>query len=86
MDAVLLEFSGADTSGTNGSGAIVQSVVNNLNSTTSLTLPMAAFGNSANRPAAFFSHRVQEATTEELNYTELDDANHNSPSAKTQCE
>jgi hypothetical protein len=86
MDAVLLEFSGADTSGTNGSGAIVQSVVNNLNSTTSLTLPMAAFGSSANRPAAFFSHRVQEATTEELGYTELDDASHGSPSTGTQCE
>ncbi|HET7293883.1 MAG TPA: hypothetical protein VFM88_15770, partial [Vicinamibacteria bacterium] len=85
MDAVLLEFSGMDTSGTNGSGAIVQSATNQGNST-SLAVSLAAFGSAFNRPVAFFSHRVAEATTEEPGYTELDDASHGSPSAGTQCE
>jgi len=86
MDAVLLEFSGMDTSGTNGSGAIAQSATNKATSATSLSVTLGAFGNSNNRPVAFFSHRVAEATTEEAGYTELDDASHSGPVTGAQCE
>ncbi len=85
MDAVLLEFSGMDASGTNGSGAIVQNASNQANGT-SLTVSLATFGNAANRPVAFFSHRIQEATVEEVGYTELDDGSHSGPVTGAQCE
>jgi hypothetical protein len=86
MDAVLLEVSGADTSGTNGSGAIAQSATAQTAVGTSLTVPLAPFGSPENRPVAFFSHRVEEASTEEAGYTELDEAFHNTPSTGTQSE
>jgi hypothetical protein len=86
MDAVLLEFSGTNTSGTNGSGAIVQSATNKTTSATALTVALAAFGNTGNRPAAFFNHSAAEATTQESGYTELDDGNHNSPTTGAECE
>jgi sugar lactone lactonase YvrE len=86
MDAVLLEFSGTDTAGTNGSGAVVQSATNKAIGATSLTVPLAGFGSTRNRPVAFFSHRVAEATTEEPGYTELDDGQHSSPVTGTDCE
>jgi PKD repeat protein len=86
MDAVLLEFDGVDTSGSNGSGAVVQSASNGASSVTSLTVTLGAFAGGGNRPVAFFSHRVSEATTEEAGYTELDDASHGSPSAGAECE
>jgi len=85
MDAVLLEFAGVNTSGTNGSGALAQST-SKATSATSLTLSLAAFGTSSNRPVAFFNHRVSEATTPEGGYTELDDASHGSPVAGAECE
>jgi len=85
MDAVLLEFDGMDTSGANGDGAIAQSATNSV-SGTSLTVPLAAFGNPSNRPVAFFSHRAQEATTEEPGYTELDDVSHAAPTTGAACE
>jgi hypothetical protein len=87
MDAVLLEFSAVDTSGTNGSGAIGQSVTNTAAvSATSLDVPLAAFGSPDNRPIAFFSHRADEATTEGPGYTELDDVNHGLPPTGAQAE
>ena len=85
MDAVLLEASGIDTSGANGSGAIAQGVTNKA-SGHSLSVPLAAFGSPDNRPIAFFSHRVAEATTEGPGYTELDDASHGPPATGVQAE
>ena len=86
MDAVLLEFNGVDTSGTNGSGAVVQSASNKATSVTSLTVTLSAFSSSANRPVSFFNHRVAEATTQEPGYTELDEGSHGSPAAGAECE
>jgi hypothetical protein len=86
MDAVLLEFGGVDTSGTNGSGAIVQNATNKATSATALTVTLAAFGSANNRPVAFFNHRVAEVTTEEPGYTELDDGFHSAPAAGAECE
>jgi hypothetical protein len=86
MDAVLLEFSGVDTSGANGSGAIAQSATSQAISVTSLSVSLAAFSSPDNRPVAFFSHRAAEATAEEPGYTELDDASHSGPVTGAQCE
>lgn len=84
-DAVLLEFSGVDTSGSNGSGAVAQSATA-LTNGTSLAVTLGAFGSSNNRPLAFFSHRVNEGTTEGPGYTELDDAVHGGPVTGAQCQ
>ena len=86
MDAVLLEFSGVNTSGTNGSGAVAQSGTNLASGTVSLSVPLAAFASANNRPVAFFSHRIAEGTTEEAGYTELDDATHTGPTTGAQCQ
>jgi hypothetical protein len=86
MDAVLLEFGGVDTSGTNGSGAIAQSATHKAPGSTGLSVPLGAFASPGNRPVAFFSHRVAEGTTEEAGYTELDDGTHSGPTNGTQCE
>jgi hypothetical protein len=86
MDAVLLEFSGMDTSGTNGSAAIAQSATSAATNVSSLAVTLAAFGDFSNRPVAFFSHRVAEETTPEAGYTELDDGSHGAPTTGAQCE
>jgi len=81
--AVVAEVTGGDTSGTNGSGGIAQSIGAFDNaSVTSLSISMAALG-AANRPLAFFSHRATEATTNEGGYTELDDGTGAAPSTGT---
>ena len=71
---VVEEVDGVDTSGTNGSGAIVQSAgVTTASGATSASVdfgfPMAA-GNSA---YAAFGHQVQEAKTPRTNWTESAD-------------
>lgn len=76
MDSSIIEWTGHDPSGT-----IVQSATNGASSGTSLTVTLSAFGNSNNRPLAYFGHRANEVTTEGTGYTELDDGNHASPSA-----
>jgi cell wall assembly regulator SMI1 len=86
LDAVLLEFSGVDTSGTNGSGAVAQSATAKVSSVTSISVALTPFSHPDNRPVAFFNHRVDEATTHEAGYTELDDATHTAPLAGAECE
>lgn len=52
------EFTNMDTSGTNGSGAIVQSVANSTTGATSLTVTLAAFGDTNNATYGAFTHAV----------------------------
>jgi len=65
------EFTGVDTSGANGSGAVVQSAASSGTATT-LSVTLAAFGDAVNN-AAFgsFLHRAQETSTVEAGYTAL---------------
>ncbi len=64
------EFTGIDTSGTNGSGAIVQSAGNTNSSTnTGLTVTLSAFESSNN--AAYGSVRAGNAVTPGSGFTEL---------------
>lgn len=60
VDWVLDEYTGMDTSGTNGSGAIVQSATNKDESgtATSLTVTLSAFGSTANATYGTFSADV----------------------------
>lgn len=69
------EFDGVDTSGTNGSGAVVQSDKGNGGSAgTSITLTLVAFGDATNN-ASYIGvfHGSNEGTTPETGYTELGD-------------
>jgi hypothetical protein len=86
MDAVLLEFGGVDTSGTNGAGAIAQTAFRTVQGATSLSMALAPLASPNDRPAAFFAHRAAEATTEAPGYTELDDAAHSSPVTGVECQ
>jgi hypothetical protein len=74
MGAVIIEFTGTKTSGTNGSDAVAN-YASAEGSATSLTVNMAAFADSNNRPVAWFSHRADEPTDHETGYTELHDTN-----------
>ena len=67
------EFAGIDTSGTSGSGAIVQS--NNATSAgaTTLTVTLAAFGSADNASFGIFAHNATELTTPGTDFTELSD-------------
>jgi hypothetical protein len=74
MGAVIIAFTGTKTSGTNGSDAVAN-YASTEGTAASLTVNMAAFANSNNRPVAWFSHRKAEPTTHETGYTELHDTN-----------
>lgn len=66
------QFTGVDTSGTNGSGAIVQSVQTiNATTSTSLTLNLAAFGAAGNASFGVFSHAGAETFTPDADFTAL---------------
>lgn len=69
------EFTNADTSGTNGSGAIVQSPTNKsaTSGVSSLTVTLSTYGDATNRGYSVFCHVTSEATTPRTNWTELAD-------------
>jgi hypothetical protein len=58
----IVEFSGVDTGGTNGSAAVVQSQVNNANAT-NLTVTLGAFADVLNATYGGFSYTANEAAT-----------------------
>src|SRR3989344_2577104 len=78
MDMVswtVAEFDGVDTSGTNGSGAIVQNAVNSTTGATSLTVPLAAFGSANNATYGTFTHsQFNEGIAQGTGFTELADS------------
>ena len=69
----VVQFTGVDTSGVNGAGAVVQSAKNSATNTT-LSVTLASFGDATNN-ASFgaFMHATNEVTTHEGGYTELTD-------------
>lgn len=81
------QFTGVDTSGTNGSGAVVQSAVNSAATGTSLTVTLAAFGDSTNNVAyGGHAHAANEAVNVGTGFTELGEATGASPNRGTQTE
>ncbi len=79
------EFSGIKTTGSNGSGAIVQSATSGGSGATSLSITLAAFADATNN-ASFgsFVHGTSESTTPEAGYTELSDQNNSSTGAQVE--
>lgn len=70
------EFANVDTSGSNGAGAVVQADTNSANST-SVTVALAGFGDTKNRPAFGVAHQQSSNDfTPKSGFTELgeDDA------------
>ena len=75
----VVEFSNVDTSGTNGSGAIVQ-VVNHTWGTgfaTARTETISAFSVNGNAAYGYKQHGTNEVTTPGVGFTELNDDNLN---------
>lgn len=67
----VMEFGDVNTGGTNGSGAVVQSAKNSVSATTSITVTLAAFGNTANGAMAGFSIDNDVAITPDTGWTEV---------------
>lgn len=69
----VIEFTGVDTTGTNGSGAVVQAVANDNGevAATSLAVTLAAFGSADNATAGGFMHVAIETSTEGDGFTVL---------------
>lgn len=67
----VLECDGVDTSGTNGSGAIVQSAVNTAIPGTSVTVTLGAFGSAGNATLGIFGVGDNVSVTEGTGFTEL---------------
>jgi len=81
MDACVVEVTGMDTGGTNGSAAVVQVAEDqdDANVSTLVFDTMAAFGSSDNRPVAFIAYRLNVSAVEESGYTLLDTSGHPAP-------
>lgn len=67
----VVECSGTDTSGTNGSGAIVQSAINLVEPGTSLTVTLGAFGDAGNATLGAFGLADNIAITPGTGFTEI---------------
>ena len=75
------ELDGVDTSGTDGSGAVVQSVIRNLGAaaTSGSITGMAALGSASNAVHSAWGHGANEATTPKSGWTELGEQFTNAP-------
>jgi hypothetical protein len=85
----VVEFDGVDTTGTNGSGAIVQSADTGANlDATSASVTLAALGSASNAAYGMFVHQSNEVTAPETTpaYTELHDVRGGSPSLALETE
>ncbi len=83
------EFSGADTSGTNGSGAIVQSATNATDAATSCAVTLSSFASVDNATYAAYALDVNTAITPDATpggWTELsDDSLGSTPAARLEA-
>lgn len=85
---ILIEITDADLSGTNGAGAVLQSVsAGNTTATTSRTVTLAALGSADNAALGFFDKQsVAETFTEGSGFTELADVGAANPSSQFMAE
>lgn len=83
----LSECTGMDTSGTNGSGAIVQSGKQVPSSSgTGLVVTLSAFASASNAAFGMFSHGTNEGHTPGSGFAELDDVGAATPEIRLQTE
>lgn len=71
MAWAVIECTGVDTSGTDGSGAIVQSAINLVEPGTSLTVTLGSFGGAGNATLGAFGVADNIAVTPGSGFTEL---------------
>lgn len=77
---IIFDVATIDTSGTNGSGAIVQTPTNTGTTETTATVTMSAFGDATNNGAfGFVSRRPNAAITQEGGYTEISEQSPTAP-------
>lgn len=69
----VIEFDGADITGTNGSGAIVQTVTNSALAATTITATLAAFEDPTNVNITFVGTNTVAGITPDADFTELTD-------------
>lgn len=77
----VVEFSETDTSGTNGSGAIVQSDTAAVDTNSVVSKTLAAFGNTNNRPYGAVGQGNSKAINPASGFTELHDLTHANPTS-----
>lgn len=81
--AQLVEFSNVDTSGTNGSGAIVQTAGGTLLSAgTSITVGLGTFGKASNATFGAFKIGVNEVITNGTGFTQVSEIGTTNPDAR----
>jgi hypothetical protein len=81
------EFTGVDTTGSNGSGAIVQTVKDiGATAGTSASVSLAAFGSANNMAFGAFSHAAAEAKTVGSGFTALSNTGNITPGLSLMCE
>lgn len=81
------DFSGTDTTGSDGSGAIIQSATNRTDTATSLTVTLAAFADAVNNAAyGAFGNNGAVAIDFGSGFTELGDAGYTSPDTRLETE
>ncbi len=78
------EYDGVDTSGSNGSGAIVQDAENSAAAATSLTVTLGTFSAGANATYGAFVSEVNQNTTFGSGFTEIHETNITDNSGQTQ--
>ena len=67
----VFEFDGVDTTGTNGSGAVVQSATNSISFDTVLTVTLAAFASANNGACSGFGFSTADTVTPDTGWTEI---------------
>jgi hypothetical protein len=80
-DWSVVEFTGMDTSGVNGSGAIVQAASAAVNPGTGATATLAAFSSADNATFSMAAHSIQEATTPGSGFTQIATVSGSSPAS-----
>mgnify|MGYP007031186217 CR=1 FL=1 len=82
----IAEFTNVDTSGTNGSGAVVQSATNRGNAATNLSVTLAAFASFSNATYGAFSTDLNEAVSSGLGFSSLSDGGTSTPTQRRKTE
>lgn len=81
----ITEFTGVDTSGSNGSGAIVQSA-SVSGTATSLSASLSAFSRRSHATFGAFAHQANETTTHEGGWSDLSDTGYANPAENLQTQ
>jgi len=82
----LVELDGVDTTGTNGSGAIVQSVPDRTDGVTTFAVTLAAFGSADNATFGAFGTSRNEVHTQGAGFTQAHDVGMTAPAARVQTQ